>query len=388
MRFKLILPRVDPSSIELPSECPHADCKSPYLRRFQVVKKRIRDTTEDEVEVWRCECLACGRTFRVYPEGVDRAQASLRLRGLGVMLYLLGLSYGATSLALDALGVYQSKSQVYEAVQSAARRVPGLRRAAVLGGIKTAAVGADLTSVKCKGEWLHLGLAVDDISGTGLALDILPGEDAETLNEWLSPVLEATGAELLVTDDADSFKQVADRHAMAHQICKSHVKRNTEALVRELTSQVQQSKDASLAKIGVTQEVAQADLEHLRDLTKKRNPDDEDELARLYERYTGATAPKKGERASLAYRMYLLFLDRYNMWRRLTLYRHWEGPHGERVNGTNNCCERAFGWWIKERYRTMRGYKRPDNALCVSRLLVWCGNQTQSSGADLSTVLA
>jgi hypothetical protein len=200
MRFKIILPRVDRSSLEIPSQCPRPDCNGTHVRRFQVVKKQIRDTVEHEVEVWRCACVQCGFTFRVYPEGVDRAQASLRLRGLGVMLYLLGLSYGATSLALDALGVYRSKSQVYDAVQAAARRVPGLRRKAVLSGIKTPAVGADVTSVKCRGEWLHLGLAVDDISGTGLTLDILPGEDAETLKEWLSPVLEATGAQLLVTE--------------------------------------------------------------------------------------------------------------------------------------------------------------------------------------------
>jgi hypothetical protein len=57
------------------------------------------------------------------------------------------------------------------------------------------------------------------------------------------------------------------------------------------------------------------------------------------------------------------------------------------VDGTNNGCERAFGWWIKERYRTMRGYKVRENALYVSRLLVWCGNQSRSSGASLSQLL-
>jgi hypothetical protein len=35
------------------------------------------------------------------------------VKGLGVMLYLLGLSYGATSLALEALGVYMCKTSVY-----------------------------------------------------------------------------------------------------------------------------------------------------------------------------------------------------------------------------------------------------------------------------------
>jgi hypothetical protein len=44
------------------------------------------------------------------------------------MLYLLGLTYGATSLALEALGVYMSKTSVYEEVQAAAEKVPGLKR--------------------------------------------------------------------------------------------------------------------------------------------------------------------------------------------------------------------------------------------------------------------
>ncbi len=45
---------------------------------------------------------------------------------------------------------------------------------------------------------------------------------------------------------------------------------------------------------------------------------------------------------------------------------------------------RAIGWWIKERYRTMRGYKVPENAVRVSRLLAWCGNfLTTEDGAFL-----
>ena len=47
----------------------------------------------------------------------------------------------------------------------------------------------------------------------------------------------------------------------------------------------------------------------------------------------------------------------------------WKGPQGEILDGTNNASERAIGWWIKERHRTMRGYKVPENAVRVSRLL-------------------
>ena len=117
----------------MPQACPNKGCESEDVQRHQVVRKWVRDTVESEVEVWRCKCLACGRTFRSYPEGVGRAETSLRVKGLGVILYLLGLSYGATSLALEALGVYLYKSRVYDAVQEAARRVPRLQRRQVLG---------------------------------------------------------------------------------------------------------------------------------------------------------------------------------------------------------------------------------------------------------------
>jgi len=46
------------------------------------------------------------------------------------MLYVLGLSYGAVELVLDALGYPLSKTAVYYAVQAAGEGVPGLRRAA------------------------------------------------------------------------------------------------------------------------------------------------------------------------------------------------------------------------------------------------------------------
>src|SRR6266699_7132128 len=64
----------------------------------------------------------------------------------------------------------------------------------------------------------------------------------------------------------------------------------------------------------------------------------------------------------------------WNLWHRLTHYRKWQEPKGETLDGTNNASERAISWWIKKRYRTMRGYKVPENTLRVSRLLAWCGN--------------
>jgi hypothetical protein len=280
------------------------------------------------------------------------------------------------------------KSRVYDAVQAAAERVPGMKRDQVFERVRTPALGGDLTSVKVKGQWCSLGLTVDDTTGLVLTVEGLSGEDAATLEEWMEPIAEAVGAEILVTDDADAFKTVADNLGRDHQVCKSHVKRNTERLIENLQSAVATDADGSLAAIGVTPEQAQADLKRLGELVVKRKPEDVNELETMHYRYLAASPPRPGEKATTAYRLRLLFLDRWNLWPRLTKYRTWQGSDGETLDGTNNGSERAIGWWIKERYRTMRGYKRQKSAVNVSRLLAWCGNHLNCGGADLSLLVA
>ena len=73
-------------------------------------------------------------------------------------------------------------------MQAAAKRVPGLRRNEAFGTLETPAMGGDVTSVKCKGQWRHLGLSVDDTGGLQLAVDEIAAEDAETQEEWIEPI--------------------------------------------------------------------------------------------------------------------------------------------------------------------------------------------------------
>jgi hypothetical protein len=100
MRLRILLPKVNPEAIRVPTHCVYAGCGGRKFHLRQEVSKALRDTVYHEVQVPRYQCLRCKRTFRVYPEGTTRAQTSLRVKGLAVMLYLLGLSYGAVSLVL------------------------------------------------------------------------------------------------------------------------------------------------------------------------------------------------------------------------------------------------------------------------------------------------
>ena len=275
MRLRLILPRVEPERIVRPTVCVHEDCQGTHFRVHQKVVKLLKDTVYQEVVVYRYQCLRCGRTFRVYPQGVTHAQTSQRVKGLGVLLYLLGLSYGAVSLVLEALGAYMCKSRVYDAVQAAAERVPSLKRDQVFEGVQTPALGSDVTSVKCNGEWLQIGLTVDDINGIVLTVDGLSGEDAETLQAWIGPIAAAVEAKVLVTDDADAFKAVARKLGLNQQVCKSHVARNTEELIRNLRQAITEEQDDSLSAIGVTPEQGLADLARLEELIHSRQPEEE-----------------------------------------------------------------------------------------------------------------
>ena len=49
MRLKLILPRVEPSEMNLPSICPYESCQGRHFRHHQEVSKPLKDTEYDAV---------------------------------------------------------------------------------------------------------------------------------------------------------------------------------------------------------------------------------------------------------------------------------------------------------------------------------------------------
>lgn len=391
MRLLVIPPPVQPEVYADPSGCPYPRCGSHHVQFRQAVRKPLRDTQLSEVVAHRYHCPRCGRTFRLYPMGVSHDQTSARLKGMAVLFYVLGMSYGAVAIALAALGCPLSKVAVYNAVQEAGAAVAGLRRDAVQrGGGRVAGLGVDLTSVRCGGQWLTVGVSVDAVRGLALSIDLLPNGEAATLSAWVVELAAAIRAEVLVSDDADTFKTAADASGLEHQVCKAHVGRNTEAWVETIVPALEPDADGSLAAIGVMPPQALADCQDLRRLMSERQPTPEASalLATIHHRYLGAAKPAKGEPMSLAYRLRLFSLDRWNLWGRLTRYRTWRGPDGERLDGTNNACERAIGWWVKERYRSMRGYKRPASVLHVSRLIAAIGNALDGPGFALAEVIA
>ena len=205
MRLKVRFPKVDPNTYELPETCPYGCGGHTYRRHgVQGERKPLRDVGYAEVLSYRYRCEGCGRTFRVYPRGVSKgAQQSQRLKAMTVLLYVLGLSYGAVEDFVTALGCGVGKTTVYNNVQAAGAAARRQLQAQVAEGGKRPVIGADATYVKIKGESVGIEVVVDDSTGELLGLDIVTSEvypNAAFLLPW--PVMAHKLCLLLAKADA------------------------------------------------------------------------------------------------------------------------------------------------------------------------------------------
>ena len=90
--MQLILPHVEPTVMAIPSACPYEGCQGTHFSCDQEANEAIENTESEEVPIHRYKCLRYEKTFLVYPHKVSHAQTSQRVRGVSVMVYLLGLS--------------------------------------------------------------------------------------------------------------------------------------------------------------------------------------------------------------------------------------------------------------------------------------------------------
>jgi transposase-like protein len=365
-----------------PEECPYEGCAGHFFKQHGVrgEEKAIRDLKYAQVKSFRYRCVRCNRTFRVYPQGVSSAQQTDRLKAITVLLYALGLSYGAVEDFVTALGMAMSKTAVYYNVQEAGIASRSRQQAAVAGGGKRAVIGSDGTYLKVKGEKVCIQVVVDDQNGDLLGLDIVVSENGEEIRKVVEKVAEQVDAEVLVTDDLDAYKSVADELGLDHQICRGHVKRNVDDWAETVLKQLKK-KEPLPESVESSTERLQEDVQTIQQLVRERPPDAPDSLEEMYYRYMAAPVPKKGERHTVWYRMRMRITRLWENWDRLTL-----DQRRDDLDGTNNSSERLIGWWIKERYRTMRGYKRTESIRNVVTLTARMG--VRSGRYDMSELYA
>lgn len=396
MHLRVRLPKVQPLEIQLPTHCPLRDRRHPKQKcigtQFKAHElncgKPVRDPHHTRVLARRYRCLKCQRTFRVYPTGVSSAHQSDTLKGLSILLYILGLSYQGVSDLLESLDLFLGKTTVYRNVQAAGQHAIRLRQtrlAQQAGQIQV--LGIDCTHVRRAGQDRIVAVATAILTGEPLAFDLLDGEGAVRLEQWVRDLAKTIGAEVLVTDDADGMKTVAEALSLQHQICRAHVNRNVHTLIADLGTRALEHPDPiplGLSHLSLDQFLE--DLASVEWIVKSVPSDGRQQLEQLWERYRLCPPPTYGHRASMWYRLRRLTLDWTENWARLSLYQRWRNPAKQGLDGTNNVTEQVIGHSVKERYRTMRGYKRDESILNVSSLIGWV--RSQGDGYSLAELVA
>lgn len=344
-RVRFTLPEVKEYPDARPSSCPH--CAGVAFHKHALVEKPIKDLYIKRVEVVRYRCADCGRTFRHYPEGVDRHTQSKRLRAVAALSWALGLSHRSVGHLLTALGCELSPMSSWRDVQEAGKLAMGECKRRV--SARVAVVGADETVLKVKGEKAVAGFVMDVASGRLVGIDLLSERDSEGFMDWLSGYVEELGVKAMVSDDLSTYKPAVEELGLEHQICLAHVRKNVSRRLREI-----EGWDWHKARIWLL----------LNELPEGGGA----ELLRMERKVRENVESRR------------LVVELSNKWRSLTRHKRIRG-----LPETNNCTERVIGR-SKIRYKTIRGYKSVDgmlNGLWLTQW-VWSGDD----GLSLSELVA
>lgn len=371
MRIKVHLPHVEDSVPVTPEECPYG-CGCQHFKKHgkERVREHIRDTQHEQVASQRWRCVNCNRTFRTYPPGISNAQQSNRLKAMSILLYVLGLSYGGVSDFLEALGVGIGKTTVYENAQAAGVVSRQRQKQDRETGQVHKVIGSDGTYVKIKGVKVGIQVVVGDSRQDLLGLELTLRENSPEVVSMIEEIAQAVKAEVLVSDDWGSYQEIADDLDLEHQICRTHVRRNVDEHADEIFQQLKK-KEPVPEGVASNPYLLVMDLALLQWLIRQRPQDAAQILRQLSRRYQAAPKPPPKQKHDVWYRMRMLITRLWNRWQRLTL-----DQRRDDLDGTNNASERVIGWWIKERYRTMRGYKRAESVKNIATLTARMGART------------
>ena len=114
--FRYILPSVG-QALKLDRKCPHGHRNNGNMHS-DLGQRAIRDLKVSKIYQQRMKCPCCGITWTLRPQGMGPGcWRSDRLRGIGVILYMLGLSYRGVERFLPCLECPAGKSSIERDVQ-------------------------------------------------------------------------------------------------------------------------------------------------------------------------------------------------------------------------------------------------------------------------------
>jgi transposase-like protein len=197
-------------------------------------------------------------------------------------------------------------------------------------------LGLDGAYVLGWGEKQPVLVAVDLGTGDPIAIGYLNEQDPQVVQHWLEPLVQRHGITVIVTDDLSSYKIVAEKLQLGHQVCQFHVRRWVGKTLKELQETIPKE------WLWVLDEIHQ--------LLDVLPPNGSKTLYALWKQLPGRRSKRNQVRLALEQLRDLL----------LRLSQDWHTyctfQSEPQVPWTNNATEQAIGR-MKMRARTVRGYK-------------------------------
>lgn len=329
-----ILPSVS-TEVKLERHCPHCGRLGGRIHS-RVTARTISDTGVEKVLQQRLRCAFCGNTWTLYSQGVGAGrQRSDRLIGMGLLLYMLGLSYRSVERFLYAMGWKGSKSTIERDVDRSGQKAKALHDQAP--AMRVRVLGVDGTGAKMAGKKAGM-LFFTDIEGQRLVgVEPVNETDTRAVRRHVQRVMEMVGAEELRTDELSVYKHVVDEEQ--HKICLAHWLKSKCKRASDLARQFH-------AEGMLYESETMLELKRL-----------------LHERWSSPQLPEEIERLVRRF----INCRKGLLWKANQLLQHiergWSSISRDPADPTNNVSERIIGLDYKIRTKTMRGFKNDDKAL-------------------------
>jgi transposase-like protein len=359
---RIQLPTVNPSPVARAKQCPY--CQSGLLQRWGAVSKPLRDTDFEAVQAYRYRCTECWRTFRHYPDGVDRADMSQRLRTLAAMAWAMGLSLRGVGIIFSAFGqgLAPARMSVWRAVQEKGEQ---LRRQAKAQQHKhkVRVLGVDGAWIRLKGQTTGVMVCVDMGDGQMVSMEVVDEHDPQAVCRWLRPLVQELGVEVIVTDDLTIYNTVEEQLGVERQLCRFHMLRWVGKALMDLEKKL--SVEESWPE---WPEV----VDEVKWLVEQMPMDGDERLLELWQQVERECGHRKRrEQDTPLQSLARLIVQLMENWRKYRLHLTEKGAELG-VPATNNLTEQMIGNG-KIRSRTVRGYKSVGGVLaafmlCAARL--------------------
>jgi hypothetical protein len=203
-------------------------------------------------------------------------------------------------------------------------------------------LGLDGAYVRGWGDTRPVLVAVDLGTGQPVALGQVDEWDPQAVRRWLAPLVKRLGVSVIVTDDLNTYRTVAAKLGLEHQLCQFHVRRWVGRTLHALKATIPKK------WLWVCDEV--------QNLLDELPPEGSKRLFELWKQVPPQRSSRDAPLQPLDKLRYLL----------IRLSEHWPNYRifdwDKDVPWTNNTTEQVIGR-MKMRSRTVRGYKTKPGLL-------------------------